>query len=161
MDIEANNPCSVSESGEHRWLEPEEDTGLIICEECGARTHAREEEVIEAVDAILEENEQDGPQSNNFGEDKLGPGLVLVELADVMEQVYKVVELGADKYGVNNWAKDIGTEHAPVFLKNNDKSILRHYFDSNTEDEESHCHPLAHAIVRMMYRMAYKIRAEK
>lgn len=177
-----DSPCPVSEDGKHKWQPPEPDTGLEICAECGAVFHLKQEEAVRFledqnlipandVEAMfmeaeaeqeLEETETVNMSiSQNYNEGKLGHSLLLTDLKDVVTEVVKVLEVGASKYERGNWAKSIGTEHQAQFMKDNFDSIIRHIFDYNEDlDDESGCYHEAHAIVRLAYQLAYKLRTQ-
>lgn len=177
-ELEKDKPCTMTDDGVHDWADPEPDTGLVICRMCGARYHAREQEVLDAVKKIAVEEEtlkadvilagedhvmpaKEAKKSLNYNEGKLGPALVLHDMRDAFMEVVKAVEYGAEKYCRGNWALSINTEDHDAFLKANEESMWRHEFTDEFRDEESGLPHTAHRIARLMQQLCYELRDER
>ena len=71
-----------------------------------------------------------------------------IEYPKEFQEVFKVLDMGAKKYGDNSWLKGVHFNH-----KDNYASICRHTAESfcgNTKDKESSLHPLLHAACRCL-----------
>ena len=69
------------------------------------------------------------------------------------EQIVKVLELGAQKYGRFNWQRP-----GNGFRLRVQNALLRHviaYANGERKDEESGLHPLAHAACNCLFLMYY------
>jgi len=72
-----------------------------------------------------------------------------------MREVVRVLDYGADKYGENNWMK---LKNAKVRYYD---AAMRHMdawsVDNQKKDLESGLHPLAHAIVSLMFMLEFEL----
>ena len=75
---------------------------------------------------------------------------------DVLRQVVEILTQGAKEYGDRNWEQ--GINWGRVFA-----AAQRHQWDwweGLSEDKDSGCNPLAHAIVDLMFLLAYQTRGK-
>lgn len=76
---------------------------------------------------------------------------------DALNEVVKVFQFGADKYGERNWEKGMGWSR--LF-----SAIMRHmwaWWRRNPHDEETGLSHLAHAACCVLFLLAYEIRGDK
>lgn len=71
-----------------------------------------------------------------------------IEIPVEFQDVQKVLEMGAEKYGANSWLRGIHFNH-----RDNNASMFRHLAESycgKTADDESDLHPLLHLAARAL-----------
>lgn len=75
---------------------------------------------------------------------------------DAVEQIVRVLEFGAGKYGAYNWSK--GMDHSRLFA-----AAMRHltsHWRGETLDSETGLPHLAHALCCLLFLQAYQLRGE-
>lgn len=79
---------------------------------------------------------------------------------EVLHEVVKVMTFGLQKYSKDNWMK-VENAHDRYFA-----AAMRHVIDewwikNSKKDEESGCHPLAHAICDLLFLLWFDLQEEK
>lgn len=80
----------------------------------------------------------------------------LMPFESALKGVCRILELGAKKYGMNNWLQTNGTKSSSEAMHNSMFHHIAQSYCGLLEDEESHEDPLLHATTRAM--MMYVIR---
>lgn len=75
---------------------------------------------------------------------------------DAVEQIVRVLEFGADKYGAYNWSK--GMDHSRLFAAAM-RHLTAHWRGENTDPETGLSH-LSHAGCCILFLLAYQIRGD-
>ena len=95
---------------------------------------------------IINKDENEGPQGLRYNEGKTKWGLVDFK---TLEEMVKVLEVGAKKYSAWNWKG--GMSHTEV-----SESLMRHlfaYLEGEDFDEETKCHHIGHVMCNAMFLM--------
>jgi len=81
---------------------------------------------------------------------------LLETLEPAIKGVCRILKLGAQKYGMNNWLQSNGAKSSPEAMHNSMFHHLAQSYCNQLEDEESSEDPLLHLTTRAM--MLYVIR---
>lgn len=76
---------------------------------------------------------------------------------NLIEYITPIFEMGAEKYGDNNWQQVDGCKSSHKQMHDSMFHHLAESYTGSMADEESGCHPLAHLITRAFMQL-YRVK---